>query len=343
MGVFNRFRRLALLFALAVLAVGGVRVIEKNRSQNIALVPLALDSANPKRTRAGALDFLAAWELKSDNTDFGGISALVALRDGRFLGVSDAGALIGFGLSNNSQVDRPFIAALPGAVGKAGFQDRDSEGLTTDAGSGRIWISYEFKHAIRRMPASLSRVDAVTRPALMRGWRSNSGAEALVRLRDGRFLVFAEGGGDVDNAYPAVHFSGDPAEQGSAAFSFNYQPPSGYRPTDVTQLPDGRLLMLNRRISFPNGFTAKLTLFDPAGIKPGAVVSGQVIATLAPPLLVDNMEGITTTQENGRTIVWMVSDNNFNIIQRTLLMKFALRLPDIKKPEAHNAPGFESL
>ena len=54
------------------------------------------------------------------------------------------------------------------------------------------------------------------------------------------------------------------------------------------------------------------------------------------------MEGLAVTQENGRIIVWMVSDNNFNALQRTILMKFALNLPN-KKPEAETAPGFETL
>ena len=338
----KRFLRLMLLLFLAVATVGGVRTIYKNRSQNIALVPLPLDAANPGRAKVGALAFLEAWELRSDNGDFGGISALVALRDGRFLGVSDAGALIGFGLTNNITVDRPFIAALPGAFGKdVGYEDRDSEGIAYDPASGRIWVSYEYRHAIRRFPASLARVDGLVRPAAMRRWPSNKGTEALVRMQDGRFLAFAEGGAD-DNVYPAIQFSGDPVEPGTTSFPFKYRPAQGYRVTDASQLPDGRLLVLERRIGVPEGFTAKLLLLDPVKIKRDAIVSGEVIATLQPPLLVDNMEGLALTQEDGRTIVWLISDNNFNAIQRTILMKFALDLPN-KKPEAMDAPGFDSL
>ena len=338
----HRFRRLLLIFALGALAVGGVRTTYKNTSQNIAMTPLSLDESNPKRTKVGALSFLGGWELRSNNGDFGGISALVALKDGRFLGVSDAGALIGFGLSDDVRADRPFIAALPGTFGKGvTYKDRDSEGIAYDPVSGRIWVSYEHSHAIRRFPASMSRVDGMIRPATMRRWPRNSGAEALVRMADGRFLAFAEGG-DVDGVYPAMQFSGDPVEMGTTQFSFQYRPSKGYRITDATQLPDGRLLLLERRIGFPKGFTAKLLMLDPAKIMRDATVSGDVIATLEPPLLVDNMEGLAITQENGRTIIWLISDNNFNAIQRTLLMKFALTLPN-KKPEALGAPGFDSL
>ncbi len=338
----TRLLRLSLIIMLAVLAIGGARTTYKNRSQNIALTPLLLDESHPKRATVGQLSFLGAWELRSDNGDFGGISALVALKDGRFLGVSDSGALIGFGMSGDARADRPFIAALPGAFGKGiTYKDRDSEGIAYDSMTGRVWVSYEHSHAIRRFPASMSRVDGTVRPVTMRRWPRNSGAEALVRLNDGRFLAFAEGGPD-DGIYPAIQFSGDPVESGTTQFPFLYRPTQGYRITDGSQLPDGRLLLLERRIGFPEGFTAKLLVLDPAKIARNATVSGEVIAKLAPPLLVDNMEGLAITQEQGRTIVWLVSDNNFNAIQRTLLMKFTLNLPN-KKPEALDAPGFDSL
>jgi hypothetical protein len=52
------------------------------------------------------------------------------------------------------------------------------------------------------------------------------------------------------------------------------------------------------------------------------------------------MEGIAVTREGQDTILWLVSDNNFSIFQRTILMKFRLpHQPDSKKPAASTAPG----
>lgn len=340
--MLRRLFRFVLILMLAGFAVGGTRITYKNTSQSISLHPLPLDSNNPERRKVGALTFLGAWELGSDNQYFGGISALIALQDDRFVGISDAGTMIGFGLKNDSSADRPFIAALPGAYGKGiTFRDRDSEGLAYDSQSGRIWISYESQHAIRRFPPSLSRVDGLLRIPGTSNWWKNKGIEAIARLGDGRFILLAEGGGE--DVYPAILYSGDPIEKGSTRVDFNYRPPAGYRPTDATPLPDGRLLVLNRRIGLPYGFSAKLGILDPVTIQRAKMVTVKTIATLASPLLVDNMEGVTTTQENGQTIIWMISDNNFNIFQRTLLMKFALDLPPKKKPEAETAPGFDSL
>src|SRR3982751_1310283 len=105
-----RLLRVIMVLLLAFTAVSGVRTVYRNNSQDIALKPLQLDPAHPGERRLGDLIFLKAWELGSNNTAFGGISALAALPDDRFVGVSDAGTLIGFGLSNNQAVDRPFIA-----------------------------------------------------------------------------------------------------------------------------------------------------------------------------------------------------------------------------------------
>ena len=155
-------------------------------------------------------------------------------------------------------------------------------------------------------------------------------------------MLFSETHHRADSSNSAFLYSGDPVEAGSQTTPFGYRAPEGYRPTDATLLPDGRLLILNRRIGLPQGFSAKLALLDPAKIESDKAITPQVIATLASPLLVDNMEGLAVTEENGRIIVWMISDDNFTALQRTILMQFALDLPN-KKPEAETAPGFETL
>jgi hypothetical protein len=193
------------------------------------------------------------------------------------------------------------------------------------------------------MARTFSRIDGVYRSAPLRAWDGNSGGEAIARLSDGHFLLFSEGQDRSDGSYEALLFSGDPVEPGMVAQRFGYMPPSGYKPTEALQLPDGNVLILNRRIGFPEGFSATLTLIDPADIAADETIKGRVIAKLTSPLLVDNMEGMTLTEENGQAILWMISDNNFNILQRTLLMKFALILPKKKPDVEETTPGFESL
>ena len=339
----SKIIRSLLLLILFGAAAGGVRTSYRSNSQSITFRPLAFDSNDPRINRVGQLRFRGAWELRSQNTDFGGISALTILADGRFVGLSDAGTLIGFGLTNDDRADHPFIAPLPETLGPGKtYRDRDTEGLAYDGDTGQFWVSYENRNMIRRFSPSFGRSDGMIQPAAMRDWNYNSGPETLIRFPDGRFAAISEATLRPDGSYDAVMFSGDPVEAGTSNFSFGYRPPQGYKATDAKLLPDGRLLILNRHIGFPEGFSAILSVLDPAEIAKDAVVESTAIAVLKAPLLVDNMEGLAIAREGNDTVIWLISDDNFNVWQRSLLMKFTL-IEDTKKPAAKLAPGFDSL
>ena len=75
----------------------------------------------------------------------------------------------------------------------------------------------------------------------------------------------------------------------------------------------------------PAGFAAAITIIDPNAIQPDGVVTGTPVAIRsAPPLTVDNMEALAIEQREGRTVLWVASDDNYFFGERTLLMKFAL-------------------
>jgi hypothetical protein len=335
-------KRLALAFSLAVLTVAGVRTIYPSDSQDISVqrLPFSSDTAAPRQV--GALEFIEAWELRSRNENFGGISALVALPNGRFVGIGDAGTVITFGLTDDKQIDRATITPLPNLYSpNFNYKDRDSEGLAYAPDSRQYWVSFEGKHAIRRYDASFARQTGIMRPAELQKLPRNKGIECIIRLTDGRFMMIAESLDD--DMHSAWVFSGDPIENSTTTTSFKFRPPVGYRVTDAVQLPDGRIAILNRAVRFPSGFTAKVSLLSPESIKgigDDSVISADVIAALSPPLLVDNMEGIAVTGAGNKLFLWLISDNNFTILQRTILMKFRLsRQADSKKPEAYTAPG----
>jgi hypothetical protein len=180
------------------------------------------------------------------------------------------------------------------------------------------WIGFERLNQVWRLERPSWRAGAHAAPPAMRDWPDNRGAEAMVRLADGRFLVFAEGRG---RGGPALLFAGDPAVAGTGVEGFRYRPPEGYRPTDAALLPDGRILVLHRRFTVLEGVTAKLVLVRREG---ETLVAGETLADFRPPVTTDNMEALSVSREGGRTIVWIASDDNYNPLQRTLLMKFAL-------------------
>ena len=154
----------------------------------------------------------------------------------------------------------------------------------------------------------------------------------MVRLADGHLVVIAE-----TRHWPHQHdraglwFDGDPTEHASPAFRFAYRPPAGYDPSDVAELPDGDLIVVNRRFALPYDFTAILTIVPRHAIRAGAIVGGTPIATLAAPLLHDNFEGIAVAREGADTILWLVSDDNQSWFQRSLLLKFRLDVANTEK------------
>jgi hypothetical protein len=227
-----------------------------------------------------------------------------------------------FPLPRAGSVSRARIGPLPDGPGGNGRKsDRDIESAII---SGRsAWIGFERRNAVWRYDRSSWRVEQWAAPAAMRRWPANRGAEAMVALADGRFLVFAEGRGK-DASSEALLFAGDPSRRGTRAERLRYAKPRGYRTTDAALLPDGRILVLNRRFAFLEGVSAKLSLLDPAALASGRTLRGAQLADFHRPINVDNMEALSVTRESGRTILWIASDDNYSPLQRTLLLKFAL-------------------
>jgi hypothetical protein len=311
---------LAALLMLATFAPPSLHRPEPPPARTIlAFEPVPLEEGAPDSKAAGRLRYLGGWRITSNDFRFGGISAMHVVKD-EVTAVSDAGSLIRFSLPGPGRPSAARIDALPDGPGSARVKgDRDAEAMTVHG--GRAWIGFERRNAVWRYRRGNWRSDSAAAPAGMRKWRSNRGGEAMLRLPGGRFLIFSEGGGGES---PVLLFDGDPALPGTKAQALRYRPPPGYRITDAARLPDGRLLLLNRRVALFEGMSAKLSLAAPPGPKAGIVLAGEVIAELRRPLTVDNMEALSVTRENGRTIVWIASDDNFNPLQRTLLLKFAL-------------------
>jgi len=216
------------------------------------------------------------------------------------------------------------LLPLPAGPGdSARKSDRDSEAFATD-GAGRVWVAYERHNSVWRYAAAFRRAEASRAPPEMRRWTGNSGAEAMVRLNDGRFLVFAEGAGSVAGSSDVLMFDRDPTDPAAKAARMSYRLPAGFSVTDAALIGDGRVLTLHRSFSLSGGITASLGLINLAAFEPGAVLAPRVIATLRPPLAVDNMEAVAVERRGRSSRIWVASDDNFTSLQRTLLLQFEL-------------------
>jgi hypothetical protein len=102
-----------------------------------------------------------------------------------------------------------------------------------------------------------------------------------------------------------------------------------FTPTGAASLPGkqagGDLLVLERRFTLLGGPAARLVRVEGESIRPGAALTGRELALLRPPLTVDNMEGLAARRgPGGETLVYLISDDNFHLLQRTLLLMFEL-------------------
>jgi hypothetical protein len=282
--------------------------------------PVQLREDAPGERKLGRLTFLGGWWLRSDHPEFGGISAM-HVENGAVLALTDAGRVLRFPIPARRGRAPLGLMPLPDTAGVAKTQ-RDTEAMAI--ADDHAWIAFERRNAVHRYRLPGWTLDASARPEAMKAWSQNSGGEAMIRLRDGRFLLFREGGSDAAGATEVILLSGDPALPGTRATAMRYRAPPGYRITDAAELTDGRLLFLNRRVGFPEGFSVKLTMAAPPTLRAGELLQGEEIASFASPVTTDNYEALSVTREGGSTIVWIASDDNFIDLERTLLMKFAL-------------------
>lgn len=97
----------------------------------------------------------------------------------------------------------------------------------------------------------------------------------------------------------------------------------GVSPTDCAFLPDGDLLVLERGLNFL-AFSVQIRRIPAQAVRPGATLSGEVILE-GRGREVDNFEGLgVRTMPDGEVRLTIVSDDNFNFLQRTLLLDFAV-------------------
>ncbi|MGE3690635.1 MAG: esterase-like activity of phytase family protein [Novosphingobium sp.] len=321
-------RRLAILLLLLGLAPGTwLRTPPVKPSYELALrlIPLPLPPRALTAPNLGPFELEAIWQVKSPHFFFGGFSALLPLGEGRMLAVSDLGWFLRFSMPGSAPGPQDLRRILNDPLE---FKtNRDAESATQDAASGDIWIATEGRNAVMRYDAELN-LQATAYPPAMHGWSINLGPEAMTRLADGRFVVLQEAftGWTEQRRHGALLFAGDPVS-GAKPAAFLFDGPERFSPVDMAQLPDGRALILMRRLVWPMPFrfAGRIAIADPAEIRTGGVWRAREVAKLSSQLPVDNFEGIAVEpREDGRLTVWLISDDNQALSQRTLLWKMVL-------------------
>ena len=99
----------------------------------------------------------------------------------------------------------------------------------------------------------------------------------------------------------------------------------GFDITDATALPDGGIVVLERRFRFSEGVKMRLRRIAANELKRDTLIEGEVLLDADDSLNIDNMEAIAAHRAaSGETVLTLMSDDNFSALQRTLIMQFTL-------------------
>jgi hypothetical protein len=135
----------------------------------------------------------------------------------------------------------------------------------------------------------------------------------------GTLIALSERGLDHDGNLMAFLIGGPSPGQ------FSVRRTNNFDVSDAVLLPSGDLLVLERKFSWLAGIGIRIRRIALKSVAPGAVVDGPSIFDADLGHEIDNMEGIDAhVTADGDTVLTMVSDDNFSMLQRTLLLQFTL-------------------
>ncbi len=335
----------AVVVGLRAIAVPGWAVESEKQGlvESVAITAQPIASFDKTGTgssssQSGRLTFRGGLVLASPSSAFGGWSGLAISSDGgRLAAVSDEG--------NWLTADLDYDGTRPAAITNARIgplqardertlkkkRDKDAEAISLASGdlrNGEIMIAFERNHRIGRFRIGDKGFSAplgyITLPRAASRMERNKGFEAMAMPRSGplrgQLIAFSESLLDDDGH----HMGWIWIERKPKPISL--QDIGGFDLTDLAVLPDGDLVLLERRFRWFEGVKMRLRLIKATELKSGGVISGEVLLEAGLGQEIDNMEGLAAFKdETGSVVLTLVSDDNFNtLLQRTILLQFAM-------------------
>lgn len=292
------------------------------------------------RTRFGALEWLGGLELNSSDQHFGALSGITVSDDGsQFLAVTDNGFWVrGRVLEDDRSAPTgltdmqlgPMLDRKGNPLNLKASADAESVTHAIVDGKPAYLVAFEREHRIELYAADAKIFSArpvrFAAPNAIRALGANKGIESIAvgpagTPTAGMLVIIAERVGKASNDIP-----GWMRRPGAEYRPFHVRRRDDFDITDAAFLPDGDLLLLERRFSFLGGIFMRLRRIAAGDLHPGRVVDGPVLMTADFTHQIDNMEGLAVHRSKaGDIVVTMVSDDNRSILQRTLLLRFRLR------------------
>ncbi len=287
--------------------------------------PVALAEEPERAEWAGKLRFQGGLALSDPDPGFGELSDLRILDGGnRFLAVTDRGFSVtgrlvhdeaGWLIAARDLIVKPLPDLGPWPLDKL---RRDAEALALLPG-GDVAVAFELRHRVVVYPPDFAGAPRqMPLPPGLDRLRLNSGIEALAAFPDGTLVAIGEAG-DADGRHQGWLW------RGGSWRGFTYRAVLPFQPTGAAALPDGGLLVLERRASWFGGLGARVARVPAGALVEGADIAGAEVGRIDPPQIMENFEGIDVVAgPDGRLFVYLISDDNQEPLFRTVLLKFEL-------------------
>jgi hypothetical protein len=291
------------------------------------------DTRDRGRTRFGALEYRSGLILTSSFRGFGGLSGWrLDAKGEQFISMSDKGTWFtgrivykGREMTGLADVEAaPMLGADGRPITARGWFDTEAVALD----GSLVYVGLERVNQILKFDFSKggtrSRGEVIAVPPALRKLPYNKGLESLVVVPKGlplggALIAISERGLDRDGDIIAFLIGGpQPGD-------FAIRRSNDFDISDAVVLRGGDLLILERKFSWLAGVGIRIRRIALKSIQRGATVDGPPIFEADLGHEVDNMEGIDAhLTPEGDTVLTMVSDDNFSMIQRTLLLQFTL-------------------
>jgi hypothetical protein len=293
----------------------------------------SFDTRDRSQVRFGSLEYRSGLILTSRFRGFGGLSGLrLDARGERFIAISDKGGWFtgrilykGREMTGLDDVEAsPMLGPDGKPITARGWFD--SEAIALDG--SYVYVGLERVNQVLRFDFAKGFTRAlgevVPLPPAARKLPYNKGIEALVMVPKGfalarTLIAISERGLDAHGNILAFLLGGKTPGQ------FSIRRTENFDVSDATLLASGELLLLERKFSLLGGIGVRIRRTALAAVAPGAVIDGPTIFSADLGSEIDNMEGIDAhVTPEGDTVLTLVSDDNFSLIQRNLLLQFTV-------------------
>jgi hypothetical protein len=299
-------------------------------AEPLQLTATPIESFAPEGEPTGPLQFLGGLVLSSDDGRFGGLSGIEVLDGGNAaIMVSDTGMVVRAGLSyegdrltglSDAEIDPLFpggeVSKDLGDIEDIALDPQDmSRGVLVRERQANAMLSFDLAAGL---PSNLEPRRVGAPNSIL---RSNQGLESVAYAPTtsplaGEIATIAErpprGASDIP---------GWVAGRGQ----FSIVRHDDFDVASARFLPNGDLILLERRFGPTIGLAIRLRRIAGDAIAVDARLDGDVLLDAGMASQIDNMEGLAVHQDDaGRTILTLIADDNHNILQRTLLLQFAL-------------------